>query len=708
MRILLRKLSVSHLRHWVQARGVFDFAGVSPGIMTFLGTTGGKFTISPTFSEYRSALNTGWNRFERSVLLNAYFKVQNQLEDSAAAQDTSLRFLEPAWDDDRGFADDRHLLVGSRRRRLRVDTFSGREATLFRAMSNKTWIPKLHNAQDYAYPDVVNGWLKDLKTTVFDAIAPYPPNEGGIRYRSNVRDHRPLRALRDKQHLLHIGPPDKFQALIVQNVFKYRLDMKAHLADGTFYQPLLDPDHERAALTEWNYIFERFGPWLKDHSGIPGIWAHRIFYFIFGGWATLLRDMLSGVKPFFYAKFQGTYKLHKQSDIDMKRMQSLKQYPTETIPVRPIINSVGDWRKPAAFWIAQLLQPIVEKLPGVTCTSKQTIHTYESLEVPPESVLVEFDIKDFFLNINVDFCVQATSWAIHMYASYINGPIKDLILYIIHHLLNHNYFRFDGLPFRQRRGVAMGLDCAPQVAAISAYYYEKHRCIQEHPGILAKSWSRYLDDGLFVWVGSDRELLRLEALLNTPCCTPLGQCQFVYKFATSRSKAVFLDLQFSKSGRWVHSGILDVSLYCKPSNPHAYIPQSSHHAPSLAISWIRQEAKRRITHNADASRAMADLAQFGQLIISRGYSGQQWRRAIRGLDPSNRMLYLGLHAQVEARASDTEQARVLTLVLPHHRQAWSRVKQCVSIPAHVQRHLTAQSVRFACTNSRNIISHIRG
>eukprot|EP00959_Pyramimonas_sp_CCMP1952_P003161 65403-Pyramimonas_sp.AAC.1 len=146
----------------------------------------------------------------------------------------------------------------------------------------------------------------------------------------------------------------------------------------------------------------------------------------------------------------------------MKRMQSLRQYPTETIPVRPIINSVGDWRKPAAFWIAQLLQPIVEKLPGVTCSSKQTIHTYESLEVPPESVLVEFDMKDFFLNINVDFCVQATSWAIHMYASYINGPIKDLILYILQHLLNHNYFRFDGLPFRQRRGVAMGLDCAPQ------------------------------------------------------------------------------------------------------------------------------------------------------------------------------------------------------------------------------------------------------
>eukprot|EP00959_Pyramimonas_sp_CCMP1952_P118167 2470331-Pyramimonas_sp.AAC.1 len=74
---------------------------------------------------------------------------------------------------------------------------------------------------------------------------------------------------------------------------------------------------------------------------------------MFGNWPSPWRSFRSGATPFFYSMFQGTYKLRKMEDIDMKKTQKLHNYPTHLVPVRPVINSIGDWRKRAAYWIGQ-------------------------------------------------------------------------------------------------------------------------------------------------------------------------------------------------------------------------------------------------------------------------------------------------------------------------------------------------------------------
>ena len=60
-----------------------------------------------------------------------------------------------------------------------------------------------------------------------------------------------------------------------------------------------------------------------------------------------------------------------------------------SIPIRPVINSIGDRRKPAALWLGQTLQPVLAGLAGVTRSSKQTLVMLENLEAPEHPFLVE-------------------------------------------------------------------------------------------------------------------------------------------------------------------------------------------------------------------------------------------------------------------------------------------------------------------------------
>ena len=252
----------------------------------------------------------------------------------------------------------------------------------------------------------------------------------------------------------------------------------------------------------------------------------------------------------------------------------------------------------------------------------------------------------------------------------------------------------------------MGLDCASQVAALTAHYFEAHVGVQYEPLVLKRSWQRYLDDGFFVWLGCEAELAVFASLLNTAQRTPCGHCKFEYVFKCSSTEAVFLDMKISKAERWRRNQLLDVELYMKPSNPQAFIPSSSNHSEALARSWVRQEAKRRVTHHTCPAKAMDALSQFAQKIISRGYSGNFWRRAVAGVEPANRHMYLGLHAKIATASKQPE--RYLTFCAPYQASFISHLRHVLKIPEDVQKHLDAKGIRIAMTNCKTLLASIRG
>ena len=447
-------------------------------------------------------------------------------------------------------------------------------------------------------------------------------------------------------------------------------------------------------------------PKLMECSGNDGIWAHRIARFIFGGWAKVLHRFEEDPQTFFQAKFQGTYKLHKDPGIDLKRSTNLTHIDSSSIPIRPVINSIGDWRKNGAFWIGQILQPIVSMLHGITTSSRQTIRRYETVMVPDYAWLVEFDIKDFFLNIPMTYCTNVITWALDAHAAHLPRLHRQLAISILRHLLCHNYFNFDGKSYKQIKGIAMGCDCASQVAAIVAWHFENYIGAARHPLVLGRSWQRYLDDGLFGWVGTLLQLESFKELLNTAVATPMGTCQFVYTFEVKSSSAVFMDMHWYKGSRWASTGILDVKLYDKPANPHAYIPYNSGHPPSLARSWVRLEIIRRATHNSEEAGFLTDAASFMSDLISRGYSGTFVRSIFASVQYSDRYKYLGLVPAVGAPIPQEE--RALTLVTPWHPEVTARIREHLDIPSSVAQHLTCTKIRMAFTIGPKVLACQRG
>jgi hypothetical protein len=471
--------------------------------------------------------------------------------------------------------------------------------------------------------------------------------------------------------------------------------------------------HQYHSLRHWQGIIDKYSKVLdtlsssKGNFGFNAItqWGlYKLKRFLFQPFAETVAAF-NDDGSFYYARFIGAYKLHKVTHIDMLTVQDLQNFNTGLIPIRPIVASTGDYRKQAANWLGLALQPLAQSRWGVTRCSQQTIATYEQLQVVGAALLVEFDIKDFFLNINQSFCLKAMRRILEDNPMHFLPQLIDLAISVLGHLLKHCYFQFAGKKYQQAKGIPIGLDCASQLAAIIAWYVESTKGVQHDKRIQTGSWQRYLDDGLFVWNSDESSLKHFMAMLNTPCNVPgIGVCSFVYEYKYSTTQAVFLDLHYSKGKRWNLTQILDTCIFRKPQNPFAYIPCNSNRKTGVHSGWIRREFQRRVTHNSSLTGCSQQQAEFAENLIQRGYSGRYIRSLWGQVAYSSRAQFL----QLKGPASVFPEHRCITIALPFHPQVDFR--SCLLELDGIVKYLTnstqlrlAHTARCALTSA--IISH---
>ena len=175
--------------------------------------------------------------------------------------------------------------------------------------------------------------------------------------------------------------------------------------------------------------------------------------------------------------------------------------------------------------------------------------------------------------------------------------IQDIrsLLYLV---LRNNYFRFGEKIYRQRKGVAMGNHLAPPLAIIFMDRLEQK--MLQTARFKPKSYDRYVDDCLMVWLHGKEKLLQF----LDHCNQQHPSIRFTWNSSLDGNAVEFMDLKIG-IGEDKH---VEYELYQKPSDSGVNVNYTSCIPQHVKASVATQQFKRAhlLSSNQDANARSID------------------------------------------------------------------------------------------------------
>ena len=172
---------------------------------------------------------------------------------------------------------------------------------------------------------------------------------------------------------------------------------------------------------------------------------------------------------------------------------------------------------------------------------------------------------------------------------------RSIASFLINTVLKHNHFEFNGLTYRQKKGVAMGTKCAPTFANLFMPGIEEEflDIITERGTPKPTLWIRFIDDIFLIWPSSKESFLEFFSLLK------LYHPNIKYTYEVSTTSISFLNLTIHKGKRFTESNILDIAPHFKSTNKFQYLHFQSCHPPHTFEGLILGEAIRKLRASSD-------------------------------------------------------------------------------------------------------------
>ena len=250
-----------------------------------------------------------------------------------------------------------------------------------------------------------------------------------------------------------------------------------------------------------------------------------------------------------------------RSNLRIGNFRILPKFHKKKFGIRPIINCSKHFTSKFALLIDLILKPFVVKMPSFIQDSQNLLQHTVNLTFNYDVNIYSCDFESLYTNIDLDSAlILITDF---MKDKLISKHIKiegfHKILQIV--LLN-NFFSFNKCIYRQKRGVAMGAICGPNIANIFIYILET-KFLNIHRPFLYK---RYIDDiliivNIFFNIDIIKEFFP-GLKLNIECGTYIN----------------FLDLKINFCNL---SRSLKFSTYIKPTNTFNYLLTTSNHSDSI-------------------------------------------------------------------------------------------------------------------------------
>ena len=313
-------------------------------------------------------------------------------------------------------------------------------------------------------------------------------------------------------------------------------------------------------------------------------------------------------------------KIHKIKGTIMSALRndlcSLKDLP----PGRPIISQCNSPTYRIGAYCDHFLVPIIKKQLTYIKDTTDFIKKIESLHLPPNILLVTYDVTSMYTNMEFHELLLAVKDAyINSDKPEINMPYPDTsdLVDLIKIVLENNYFEFNGKCYKQIIGCAMGSTVSPEVSDIRMYQITQQIMTQFKHANKVIFHGRYRDDGFLIFNGSDLEIQDFFQIGNS-CHAHLK-----FTFEISHTSANFLDTTVYKGRKFREQNKLDIRSYIKPTNDFLYLHRDSAHSNSVFKGFIKGECIRHLRNTNNKTELTGILFDFKNHLIVRGYSEQE-------------------------------------------------------------------------------------
>ena len=183
-----------------------------------------------------------------------------------------------------------------------------------------------------------------------------------------------------------------------------------------------------------------------------------------------------------------------------------------------------------------------------------------STELPPETLLVTWDVKSLYTNIPHDGGIEACDYFLRQ--NHFTDNKRETILTFINLVLTCKNLTFQGKHFIQQTETAMGTKMAPSYANLYMGHLEDRllRQATEKPLV----WFRFIDDIFFIWTHGKEKLTQFFNQCN------IFDPHIKFERTSSNTKIPFLDVQVIND-----NGKISTDLYTKPTDTHQYLNWTS-------------------------------------------------------------------------------------------------------------------------------------
>uniref|UniRef100_A0A8C5N1Y7 Reverse transcriptase domain-containing protein n=1 Tax=Leptobrachium leishanense TaxID=445787 RepID=A0A8C5N1Y7_9ANUR len=242
-------------------------------------------------------------------------------------------------------------------------------------------------------------------------------------------------------------------------------------------------------------------------------------------------------------------------------------------PGRPIVSGNDNLTQNMSVFVDKFLRKYVTALPSYIRDTKQVLQTLKAKKIRQGTLLCCLDVESLYSSIPHDLGLLHIKKTLEKDDT-LTDTIIQCVMSFLEFILTHNFFVFDGQFYHQIRGTAMGSSCAPSYANLFLGIWEDEFVFGETLSMYKpkiESWSRYIDDILVTWIGTDIEFRDFVIKLND---NPLN---LKFTFEIQSDQINFLDVKIAKTD----TGEIATSLFRKKTASNNLLHWDSFHPKSL-------------------------------------------------------------------------------------------------------------------------------
>lgn len=277
--------------------------------------------------------------------------------------------------------------------------------------------------------------------------------------------------------------------------------------------------------------------------------------------------------------------------------------PVKTRPVIPCINSIT---ADVAKALDTTLQTYIDKFDWVLKGTFDLIHKLEEISMCNfDLIIMSADVESLYTNIDVPSGI-----------TYVCGLLLthdmpksevDLVKKLLYWVFNNNYFKFNDVHYKQKRGIAMGSPIAPSFANLVLIYLERFKILSD---VCIFTYFRFIDDTFVLLEEKNLEYVQgVFQKLNK---------HLKWTFVKGKSVPI-LDLLVKIDDRVKYVDKVSYETYDKSTNLHIYTDPTSHQPEKYTFNWINGENIRLIRTNSSLKTYNIHLTRFKQYLLDRNY-----------------------------------------------------------------------------------------